>query len=72
MPMATVLNTYKVHYHFEQGGKQVGPSYIDHLQATAGDFNSLRTVLSNNSLLRPGTLVIESVQEVGRGDVAKA
>lgn len=70
--MATVLNTYKVHYHFEQGGKHSTQEYINYLQATANDFNSLRTVLSNNSLLRPGTLVIDSVQETGHGDSAFA
>lgn len=70
--MATVLNTYKVHYHFEQGGKISSPVYIDFVQATASDYSSLKTVLNSNSLLRAGTLVIESVQEVGHGDAAKA
>lgn len=70
--MATVLNTYKVHYHFETGGKINGDKYINYIQATAGDYNSLRSVLSSNSLLRPGTLVIDSSQETGHGDVANA
>lgn len=71
--MATVLNTYKVHYHFEQGGKHSSPNYVDYFQATAGDFATLKTVMSNNSkLLGGGTLAIDSVQEVGHGDVAKA
>lgn len=70
--MATVLNTYKVSYHFEQGGKKSGPDYTDYLQATASDYTTLKTVISNNSLLRIGTLVVDSVQEVGHGDAAKA
>ena len=66
--MATVLNTYKCTYHFEQGGKHSSQNYQDYIQATASDFNSLKTVLSNNSRIRPGTLVFDSVQEIGRGD----
>ena len=70
--MATVLNTYKVHYHFESGGKKSSPEYIDYLQATASDYNSIKAVLSSNSLLRVGTLVLDSVEETGHGDIAKA
>ncbi|HXF14693.1 MAG TPA: hypothetical protein VN517_16170 [Terriglobales bacterium] len=70
--MATVLNTYKVIYHFEVGGRKSGVEYSDYVQATASDYNSIRTVLSNNSKLKAGTLVIDSVNEVGHGDGAIA
>lgn len=70
--MASPVNTYKVAYHFEQGGKKSGPEYIDYVQASAGDYATLKGVLSSNSLLRVGTLVIDSVQEVGHGDACKA
>lgn len=70
--MATVLNTYRVAYHFEQLSKNAGPAYVSYLQATAGDYASLKTVMTNNGLIRPGTLVIDLAQEVGHGDVANA
>lgn len=70
--MATVVNTYKVAYHFEQGGKKSGGDYINYLQASGGDYASLKTVLSSNNKLLPGTLVIDSVQEIGHGEVALA
>jgi hypothetical protein len=69
--MATVVNTYKVSHHFEQGGKNSSPQYNGYVQAAAGDYNSIKAVLSSNSLLRQGTLVIDSVQEVGHADTAK-
>lgn len=62
------VNTYHVFYHFEQSGKKVGGDFTNYLQAAAGDYNSLRTVLSNNSKLMAGTLVFDSVQEIGHGD----
>ena len=70
--MAAVVSTYKVTYHFEQGGKKSGGDFINYLQASAGDYNSLKTVFSNNSKLMAGTLVFDSVQKVGHGDVALA
>lgn len=70
--MAAVVNTYKVLYHFEQGGKKSGPDYLDYIQASAGDYTTLKGVLSSNTKLKPGTLVIDSVEEVGHGDNAIA
>lgn len=68
-----VVNTYKVHYHFETSGKKSSVDYFDYVQAAAGDFSSVKTVLSNNARLRGGgTLVIDSVQEVGHGESALA
>lgn len=69
-----VVNVYKVHYHFDQGtpAKKSSPEYIDYIQAAASDYNTLKNVLSTNSKLRAGTLVIDSVQEVGHGDNALA
>lgn len=69
----SVVNTYKVLYHFEQNNKKSGPDYgPDYVQAAGGDYSSIKSVLSSNNLLRPGTLVIDAVQEVGHGDAAKA
>ena len=71
--MATPVNTYKVHFHLERAGKKASPDYIEYVQAAAGDFNSLQTVLSSNGKIRGGnTLVIDSVQEVGHGDTTLA
>ena len=71
--MASVVNTYKVHYHFEISGKKSSPEYIDYVQASASDYNSIKSVLSSNSKLRGGgTLVIDSLQETGHGDAAIA
>ena len=63
--MATV-NVYKVHYHFQDGnGKKISPEYIDYLSAAANDYATLKGVLSSNGLLRgPGTLVINSAQNM--------
>lgn len=60
--MAT-LNGYKVHFHFEVGGKKSGPDYIQWVSAAANDYNTIKTALSNNSaLVGSGTLVIDAVQ----------
>lgn len=69
-----VVNVYKVSYHFEIGGKKAGEQYQHYIQAAAGDYTSLYSVISSNSKLRPslGTLVFDSVQEVGHGDLAIA
>lgn len=68
--MASVVNTYKVHYHFEQAGKKASPEYIDYVQASASDYATIKGVLSSNSRLRGNntTLAIDSIQEVGHGD----
>lgn len=72
-----VVNVHKVAYHFEQGGVKSSQDYIDYVQTSTGavattTYSAIKTVLSNNSRLRPGTLVIDSVQEVGHGDGALA
>lgn len=59
------VNCYKVHYHGEVSGKKVTDDRYAYVQATASDFNSLRSVLSSNTKLPPGTLVITSVANVG-------
>lgn len=66
--MAGTTNIYKVHYHFEAGGKRISETYIDNVSAAASDYNSIKTVLSNNSRLRgPGTLVIDDVMGTPSG-----
>lgn len=61
----STTNIYKVGYHFEQGGKKSTQDYFDYVSASASDYNSLQTVLSNNSRLQSGKLVIDSVSNVG-------
>jgi len=57
----TTTMVYKVHYHFESGGKKISPDYIDYVSVAASDYNSIKTVLSNNArLLGAGTLVIDA------------
>ena len=73
----SVVNSYRVIYHFEVGGIKRGTEYADYVQASVGDYTTIKGVLSSNSKLKPGaasgaTLVIDSVQEIGRGDVAIA
>ena len=68
----SAVSTYKISYHFEQSGRISGVPYSDYVQAAVGDYNSIKTVLTNNSKLRLGTLVIDSVQEVGHGDTVIA
>lgn len=64
----TTTNVYKIHYHFEAGGKKISPDYVDYVSAAGNDYNSLKTVLSNNNrLLGPGTLVIDAVQNLPSG-----
>ncbi len=66
--MAGQTSVFKVHYHFENVGKKSSPDYIDYVNSAGGDYNSIRTVLSNNGLLRgAGTLVISAVQSCGPG-----
>jgi hypothetical protein len=55
-------NIYNVDYHFESGGKIVGVTHFATVSAAGQDYNSILTVLTNNGLLLPGTLVIENVQ----------
>ena len=69
--MATTKN-YNVQWHFENGGKICSVTYEANVSAAATDYNTLNTVLQNNSATlgasgRPtvwpnGTLVIDSVQ----------
>jgi hypothetical protein len=60
--MAGTTQVFNVNYHFEVGGKIVGVIQQATVSAAAQDYNSIRTVLSNNSLLSsPGTLVIDKV-----------
>jgi hypothetical protein len=63
-----LTQVFKVHYHFENAGKKSSSDYIDYLNSAGGDYNSLRSVLSSNGLLRgSGTMVIDAVQSVGPG-----
>ena len=59
------IQTYKVHYHGEIAGRKQGPEFIKFVQAAANDYNTLKAVLSSNSVLPVGTLVITSVQNMG-------
>ena len=59
------IQTYKVHYHGEIAGRKQGPEFIKFVQASANDYNTLKAVLSSNSVLPVGTLVITSVQNMG-------
>lgn len=66
--MAGTTHIRKVHYHFEstkggsgQTGGKISPEYIDYVSVASDDYNSIKTVLSNNSkLLGGGTLVIDA------------
>jgi hypothetical protein len=62
--MATT-NIYKVNYHFEQGKNKSSQDYSDYVSAAANDYNSIQSVLSSNSKLQAGKLVIDAVQNVG-------
>lgn len=60
---------YQVDYHFENLGKIISPTYQAVVSAAANDYNSIRTVLSNNGLLLgSGTLVIDAVQAAPSGN----
>ena len=68
--MAATTSIYKVHFHFENNKQKSSPDYIEYISASGPDYNSLRSVLSNNSKLRgSGTLVIDAVQSVGPDSV---
>lgn len=60
-------NIYRVIYHFESGGKRVSDTFQDVILASASDYNSIATVLTNNSKTNngKGTLVISSMGHVG-------
>lgn len=61
--MAGTTKIRKILYHFETGGKKISPEYSDYVSVASDDYNSIKTVLSNNSrLLGAGTLVIDAVQ----------
>lgn len=61
--MAAPVNTYKVIYHFENGGKKGSPEYSDYVQASASDNATIKAVLaSNNKTYGAQTLVIDAVQ----------
>lgn len=48
--MSGALNVYRVLYHFERNGNpKTGVSYA-HVGATAGDENTIKTILSNNGI----------------------
>ena len=68
--MAGTTQIYQVDYHFEVGGKICGPpGYQAVVSAAANDYNSIRTVLSNNGLLLgSGTLVIDQVSACPSGN----
>ena len=58
----STTQVFKVHYHFEAAGKKISPDYYDWVSTAGTDYNSIKTVLSNNGkLLGPGTLVIDAV-----------
>ena len=59
-------NVYRVTYHFEKSGKRASDTQQDNVIASDSTFNSISTVLNNNSKTNNGigTLVIESVQHI--------
>lgn len=58
---------WKVTYHFEYGGKKASQDYIDYVSAADSTYGSIKTVLSNNSRLQGGALVIDAVQSTPSG-----
>jgi hypothetical protein len=55
-------NVYKVHYHFENSGKKSSMDYSDYVSAASNDYESIKTVLSNNGrMIGGGKLVIDSI-----------
>jgi hypothetical protein len=65
--MAVVM-CLKVHFHFEgAGGKKAGEDQIRYVQVLTNDYAAIKAVLSSNNLLRPGTLVIDSVANAMAG-----
>ena len=66
--MAGTTMVVKVHYHFELSGRKSSPEYIDYVSVASNDYNSIKTVLSNNNrLLGPGTLQISCAQQCPSG-----
>lgn len=64
--MAGTTSVLKIHYHFESSGRKSSQDYIDYV-ASANDYTSIKTVLSNNSRLQGGTLVIDAAQNMPSG-----
>lgn len=62
-------NIYRIVYHFEKGGKRVSDTQTDVIIASDSTFNSINTVLSNNSKTNNGigSLVIETIAHVSAG-----
>lgn len=64
-------NVYRVTYHFEVGGKRSSETFQDNVVASDSTFNSINTVLNNNSKLQnqagssiAKTLVIETIGHI--------
>jgi hypothetical protein len=65
--MAAVVNTYKIHAHRESGGRKVTSDFIEYVQASASDFETLKAVLvANNKIPGSGTIQISSAQMVSQ------
>jgi hypothetical protein len=63
--MAAVVNTYKVHCHRETNGRKSSTDSIEYVQATAGDFETLKAVLvANGKVPGSGSIQISSAQMV--------
>ena len=58
--MAGTTQICKIHYHFEQGGKKASQDYIDYVSVADTKYETIKTVLNNNSRLQGGTLVIDA------------
>jgi hypothetical protein len=65
----STTNIYRVVYHFEVNGKSSGSqhSYSDYVSVASADYNSIKTVLSNNNKLQAGTLVIDGIHSMPSG-----
>ena len=69
----SVVNHYRVVYHFEVGGKKTGPVeyFTDNVIAAASDYASLKTILVTNNGrgagagLNGNTLVIDNIEQKG-------
>lgn len=66
--MAGTTQVLKVHYHFETNGKKTSQDYQDVVSSADSKYDTIRTVLSNNSRLRLGTLVIDAAVSTPSGN----
>lgn len=69
-----VTQVYRVIWHEEIGGRQVGHVRHLHVQAAANDYNTLKNVIITNqamSRVPGGVFVIDNVANVGPNDISQ-